>query len=89
VGQFANAVNRQRVATIDGYGSIIVNYTPTGVILSNFEPNPNPPPIAPASWSAAMGPREGRRFGIGRTSNTEHPSHPKRHLNSEDAKARS
>jgi hypothetical protein len=47
-GQFANATNGQRLATIDGYGSFVVNYTPTSVVLSAFQANPNPPPTAPA-----------------------------------------
>jgi hypothetical protein len=46
-GQFANATNGQRVATIDGYGSVVVNYTPTNVVLSAFQAHPNPPPTAP------------------------------------------
>jgi hypothetical protein len=47
-GQFANAPHGQRVATIDGYGSFVVHYTPTNVLLASFQLNPNPPPTAPA-----------------------------------------
>jgi hypothetical protein len=42
-GQFANAANGQRLATIDGLGSFVVNYTPSAVVLTAFEANPNPP----------------------------------------------
>ncbi len=48
-GQFGNATNGQRIATIDGYGSLVVSYTPTSVVLTAFEPNPTPPATAPAS----------------------------------------
>jgi hypothetical protein len=51
-GQYANATNGQRLATIDGYGSFQVNYTPTSVILGNFLLNPTPPPTQPATLHA-------------------------------------
>lgn len=50
-GQFANATNGQRIATIDGYGSVVVNYTPTRVVLSTFQLNPTPPLTLPATLS--------------------------------------
>lgn len=45
-GQFANAAGGQRVATIDGFGSFVVNYTATSVVLNAFQANPNPQPTA-------------------------------------------
>ena len=47
-GAFANAANGQRLATIDGFGSFIVNYSATNLVLTAFEANQNPPPTAPA-----------------------------------------
>jgi hypothetical protein len=51
-GQFANATNGQRLATFDGYGSFLVTYSPTNVVLSAFQANPNPPPTAPGQLLA-------------------------------------
>jgi hypothetical protein len=48
-GLFTNAPNGQRLATFDGYGSFLVTYTPTSVVLSAFQTNPNPPPTVPGS----------------------------------------
>jgi len=45
--QFANATNGQRIATFGGFGSFQVNYTPTNLVLSAFEANPNPPLPSP------------------------------------------
>jgi len=48
-GRFANAAEGQRIETIDGYGSQVVHYTPTAVVLKAFELNPDPVPTAPAT----------------------------------------
>ncbi|MFO1497838.1 MAG: hypothetical protein U1G07_05490 [Verrucomicrobiota bacterium] len=48
-GRFANASNGQRIATIDGYGSFVVSYTGTNVVLSAFQPNANPLPTLPGN----------------------------------------
>lgn len=53
-GQFANASNGQRIATIDGYGTVVVNYTSTAVVLSAFQANPNPPPTSAATLMSPM-----------------------------------
>ncbi len=51
-GRFANAPHGQRLATVDGYGSFLVSYSGTAVVLSDFTANPNPPrsvlPVLPA-----------------------------------------
>lgn len=46
-GQFANAASGQRLATIDGVGSVVVNYTATTVVLTDFQASASPPPTAP------------------------------------------
>lgn len=45
-GSFGNAPHGQRVATVDGYGSFLVSYSATAVVLSAFEANPAPAPSA-------------------------------------------
>lgn len=51
-GQFKNAPHEARLPTIDGFGSFMVTYTSTNVVLSAFQANPNPPPSAPATLQA-------------------------------------
>ena len=41
-GQFSNAPNGQRIDSIDGFGSFLVTYTATNVVLTAFEPAANP-----------------------------------------------
>lgn len=54
-GVFSNVANGARLATTDGYGSFLVNYTPTGLTLSNYQVTPVPEPSTWALLLAGLG----------------------------------
>jgi hypothetical protein len=59
-GRFSNAPDSQRVATVDGYGTFLIQYTSTNVVISDFQADPNAPPTSPARLVAPS-------FGFGLT----------------------
>ncbi|HEY8900390.1 MAG TPA: PEP-CTERM sorting domain-containing protein [Chthoniobacterales bacterium] len=53
-GQFANAANGMRLTTADGKASFVVNYTASGVTLTDFSAVPEPAPVALLISGAAL-----------------------------------
>ncbi len=54
-GTFDNAPNGTRLFTSDGSGSFLVNYSPTSVVLSNYQVVPVPEPSTWALMIAGLG----------------------------------
>ena len=69
VGSFRNVANGQRLNTVDGGGSFVVNYgpnttsDPTAVVLSDFQPNTGPAVLLNISTRGQVG--SGERVMIG------------------------
>lgn len=60
-GNFDNVVNNQRLETVDGFGSFLVNYgisspfNPNHVVLSDYQPNPGAGIVTPDSMTVIRG----------------------------------
>jgi hypothetical protein len=54
-GSFTNAPPGSRIATAGGEGTFLVSHTPTGVVLSGFQPLPPGPPNTYATWKSHFG----------------------------------